>query len=104
MPQLAEPAGADPGPGNVGSASRAARADLTDPSAPAAGKVRPADRAASPGDVDGSWMPDALEDWALDVPDKRIDVLARHLKTTGLDGTLDQLRARMRTGTAICMR
>ena len=29
--------------------------------------------------------------------DKRIDALARHLKTTGLDGTLDQLRARVYT-------
>jgi hypothetical protein len=29
--------------------------------------------------------------------DKRIDALARHLRTTGLDGTLDQLRARVYT-------
>lgn len=29
--------------------------------------------------------------------DKRIDALAKHLKATGLDGTLDQLRARVYT-------
>src|SRR5215472_3485786 len=48
MSQRAEPAGADPWPGNV---SRA-------------------DRATPPSDVDDSWMPDALDDWALDVPDE----------------------------------
>ena len=70
MSQRAEPAGADPRPGNVGPADRAVRANLTDRSAPPVGKVSPADRAAPPDDVDDSWMPDALEDWALDVPDE----------------------------------
>ena len=71
MSQRAEPAGADPWPGNVGPAGHPARADLTNHSPPAAGEVSAADRAAPPGDVDDSWMlPDALEDWALDVPDE----------------------------------
>jgi hypothetical protein len=70
MSQRAEPAGADPWPGNAGPAGHAARADLTDRPAPTAGKVSPANRAAPPGDDDDLWMPDALEDWALDVPDE----------------------------------
>ena len=70
MSQRAEPAGADPWPGNAGSAGRDARTDLTGLSALPVDKVSPADRAAPPDGVDDSWMPDALEDWALDVPDE----------------------------------
>ena len=70
MSQRAEPAGADPWPGKAGSAGRDARTDLTGLSALPVDKVSPADRAAPLDGVDDSWMPDALEDWALDVPDE----------------------------------